>query len=198
VPAHATAWVPGYDPGRVAPFGDLWLTGSQRLPRAFRRVGASFLGHQHLGIHRALIFADSQSTQRTASAPGEDHASPSPHLYAVAEFFCIILGCMVHTEPADRQLWRTLGASIMRGLVTCSEDLLRWSRGDSNPGPPPCKGGALPAKLRPRLPHPGGRAWTRTRDLGLIRAALSPPELRAQESSRRNLLKTRGDAEDEA
>jgi hypothetical protein len=25
-----------------------------------------------------------------------------------------------------------------------------WSRGDSNPGPPPCKGGALPAKLRPR------------------------------------------------
>lgn len=47
--------------------------------------------------------------------------------------------------------------------------LARWSRGDSNPGPPPCKGGALPAKLRPRA---GGRAWTRTRDLGLIRAAL--------------------------
>ena len=50
-----------------------------------------------------------------------------------------------------------------------------WSRGDSNPGPPPCKGGALPAKLRPpdSLPcPPGGRAWTRTRDLGLIRAAL--------------------------
>ena len=59
-----------------------------------------------------------------------------------------------------------------------------WSRGDSNPGPPPCKGGALPAKLRPpthasphrrqtgRSARPGGRAWTRTRDLGLIRAAL--------------------------
>ena len=27
--------------------------------------------------------------------------------------------------------------------------LAPWSRGDSNPGPPPCKGGALPAKLRP-------------------------------------------------
>lgn len=26
-----------------------------------------------------------------------------------------------------------------------------WSRGDSNPGPPPCKGGALPAKLRPPI-----------------------------------------------
>jgi hypothetical protein len=53
-----------------------------------------------------------------------------------------------------------------------------WSRGDSNPGPPPCKGGALPAKLRPPESLPpaaasrGGRAWTRTRDLGLIRAAL--------------------------
>jgi hypothetical protein len=30
-------------------------------------------------------------------------------------------------------------------LVSC-----RWSRGDSNSRPPPCKGGALPAKLRPR------------------------------------------------
>ncbi len=45
----------------------------------------------------------------------------------------------------------------------------RWSRGGSNPEPPPCKGGALPIELRPRT---GGRAWIRTRDLGLIRAAL--------------------------
>ena len=29
----------------------------------------------------------------------------------------------------------------------------RWSRGDSNPGPPPCKGGALPTKLRPLGPN---------------------------------------------
>ena len=37
-----------------------------------------------------------------------------------------------------------------------------WSRGDSNPGPPPCKGGALPAKLRPPVPQgsPGYR-WAR-------------------------------------
>lgn len=26
-----------------------------------------------------------------------------------------------------------------------------WSRGGSNPRPPPCKGGALPAELRPRM-----------------------------------------------
>ena len=43
------------------------------------------------------------------------------------------------------------------GLVTAAGMLAQrrassapgWSRGDSNPGPPPCKGGALPAKLRP-------------------------------------------------
>lgn len=48
-----------------------------------------------------------------------------------------------------------------------------WSRGDSNPRPPPCKGGALPVELRP-LPttHFGGPSWIRTRDLGLIRTAL--------------------------
>ena len=28
--------------------------------------------------------------------------------------------------------------------------IARWSRGDSNPRPPPCKGGALPTKLRPQ------------------------------------------------
>ena len=45
-----------YDHGRVAPFGDLWITGSQRLPRAFRRVGASFIGLKRLGIHHVPIF----------------------------------------------------------------------------------------------------------------------------------------------
>nr|ADI17969.1 hypothetical protein [uncultured Chloroflexi bacterium HF0200_09I09] len=52
-----------------------------------------------------------------------------------------------------------------------------WSRGDSNPRLPPCKGGALPAELRPHLvldrrPASGGPSWTRTRDLSLIRTAL--------------------------
>ena len=45
-----------YDPGRVAPFGDLWLTRSQHVPRAFRRVGASFVGRWRLGIPHVLIF----------------------------------------------------------------------------------------------------------------------------------------------
>jgi hypothetical protein len=54
------------------------------------------------------------------------------------------------------------------GLSKCGEDVertrtsrrglppvRRWSRGDSNPGPPPCKGGALPAKLRPLVSSVG-------------------------------------------
>jgi hypothetical protein len=39
--------------GRVAPFGDPRIAGCQRLPGAFRRVAASFLGRQRLGIHHA-------------------------------------------------------------------------------------------------------------------------------------------------
>jgi hypothetical protein len=82
--------------------------------------------------------------------------------------------------PAGNRARTTVAHRILpRRQIGC---VVQWSRGDSNPGPPPCKGGALPAKLRPpaRPGAPGGRAWTRTRDLGLIRTALSPPELRAR------------------
>ena len=42
---------PRYDHGWVAPFGDLRITDCQRLPGAFRRVAASFIGLLRLGIH---------------------------------------------------------------------------------------------------------------------------------------------------
>ena len=44
--------------GRVAPFGLPWIAGRQHLPRAFRRVAASFIGRDRQGIHRAPIFAN--------------------------------------------------------------------------------------------------------------------------------------------
>jgi hypothetical protein len=98
-PPHLTARVPGYHPGRVAPFGDLGLTGCQRLPRAFRRVATSFLGPTRLGIHRALILADLSSnpcTGPTASAPSRDqcpcHSSKrtakAPSTMRTAMFLC--------------------------------------------------------------------------------------------------------------
>jgi hypothetical protein len=40
-------------PARVAPFGHPRISGRQRLPGAFRRVTASFLGRRRLGIPRA-------------------------------------------------------------------------------------------------------------------------------------------------
>ena len=71
---------------------------------------------------------------------------------------------------------------------------MQWSDGDSNPGPPACKAGALPTELWPRIMQnakakmqkvlswtllhfdfctgAGGRRWTRTTDLDLIRIAL--------------------------
>src|SRR3990170_250276 len=55
----------------------------------------------------------------------------------------------------------------------CRPTVCWWSRRDSNPRLPPCKGGALPTELRPHCrPLGGGRWWTRTTDLGLIRTAL--------------------------
>jgi hypothetical protein len=51
--AHTTSARPCA--GRVAPFGNLRIAGCQRLPGAFRRVAASFLGRQRQGIHRALV-----------------------------------------------------------------------------------------------------------------------------------------------
>ena len=38
----------------------------------------------------------------------------------------------------------------MLGVIPTRLLRFRWSCGDSNPGPPPCKGGALPTKLQPR------------------------------------------------
>jgi hypothetical protein len=163
--------------GRVAPFGIPWIAGRQHLPRAFRRVAASFIGRDRQGIHRAPIFANLTSARShpfasARLAPLRDQAagrasSPSPSRVGVPNG---------RAPDGDREVRppRTLHLSM------CSPP--QWSRGDSNPGPPPCKGGALPAKLRPRVlrtppvpriaPAVGGRAWTRTRDLGLIRAAL--------------------------
>ena len=65
------------------------------------------------------------------------------------------------TFPAWRELprsrWRRTTATL-RKAPRWSQG---WSRGDSNPGPPPCKGGALPAKLRPPGPHPPHAGWAR-------------------------------------
>jgi hypothetical protein len=61
-----------------------------------------------------------------------------------------------------------------------------WSRGDSNPGPPPCKGGALPAKLRP--PAPRCRPGRRPRPPGGVGAPGLEPGTSALSGPRSNHL----------
>jgi hypothetical protein len=272
--------------GRVAPFGHPRIPGCQRLPGAFRRVAASFLGRQRQGIHHApfMRIPDSVHIQQTSwprhqtgtrqrdvslpaarlpaavperrsDEPGRILSPSSPPAVAiwvtVQDLLMFVIDVSMQCARATRHKYPAplplpgpkarLGHTTPEGFV-CSRgrrtrrfhvahcqgtsevvrplqkslnprpwisaelspqeavrprleltngigvpawllrQTTRWSRGDSNPGPPPCKGGALPAKLRPRTRRPlaGGRAWTRTRDLGLIRAALSPPELRAR------------------
>ena len=138
----------------VAPFGYPWITRYQLVPRAFRSVVASFIGSLRLGIHHAPIFVDrihrSLSHHHRAGAVSEK-TPPAP-------------------EPRSRQgsrpnRLRSLRSSSRYRSVSSTNPYrplpyparrntslsvsLQWSRGDSNPGPPPCKGGALPAKLRP-------------------------------------------------
>jgi hypothetical protein len=65
-------------------------------------------------------------------------------------------GSVAHSHLASprRQLPARGSLSLFRAgsLPHSVVRVVGWSRGDSNPGPPPCKGGALPAKLRPQAP----------------------------------------------
>jgi hypothetical protein len=71
---------PGARPcvGRVAPFGDLRIAGCQRLPGAFRRVAASFLGRHRLGIHHAPFFRLAHIIRRVSRAENPIRRRPGP------------------------------------------------------------------------------------------------------------------------
>ena len=80
---------------RVAPFGLPRISGRQRLPWAFRRVAASFLGRHRQGIHPAPVFRTShnapvpytlsrpssltsETPDRLAPVPGRTHHCHAP------------------------------------------------------------------------------------------------------------------------
>jgi hypothetical protein len=238
--------------GRVAPFGHPRIAGCQRLPGAFRRVAASFLGRQRQGIHHAPILRIScvaappvpswprpQTGTRQRDGPAWPHPLPRRH-DASWDSVCVCFSCVFRvclcmvlvsargradTNPCrPTRTGATAGSdpvrprpgltasrgrrtrrvprgalsrcttrrsadpkvgvrssNLVRSRLPTSEEISqpirglrtaprspdrnwhddggasadpapgypRWSRGDSNPGPPPCKGGALPAKLRP-------------------------------------------------
>ena len=75
-------------------------------------------------------------------------------------------------SSAAARSWRPHDSTCQGAGTLCTRLAPWWSRGDSNPGHPPCKGGALPAELRPP-----GRGNTRVGAPGLEpgASALSGP-----------------------
>jgi hypothetical protein len=107
--------------GRVAPFGDPRISGCQRLPGAFRRVAASFLGRQRQGIHHAPILRIPASIFHPASVattPSDRHAPagrrpagavPVPRAGPRRCCVCVMCLCSARgrppTSPAPAPSW---------------------------------------------------------------------------------------------
>ena len=149
-------------PDGVAPFGLHRIIGCQHLPCAFRRVATSFIGPWRLGIHRVLFF-DYVSRHgpcllmfRLRGARGDVRLSAvsSPRSQRRSRHF-------------DSSRYPSRSTAVEpRGFEPRTSAVQRRRSPRLSYGPP-----ISPA---PDTSHPnrGGRAWTRTRDLGLIRAAL--------------------------
>ena len=219
--------------GRVAPFGHPQIAGCQRLPGAFRRVAASFIGRRRQGIHHAPIIAaiPRSLTRRGQSPPDQEPnrrapkrpeslgppVASRPSSIPVASTPCRrslkIVVPRRNSDIASEQLlfsfvtlesWsgsKSMCAARGRGSATASKPHPRprdlgdltlqvvnvlVQRGKRcEPSYPGGAAGIRTPDLRraraalSRLSYGpssrrrlGGRAWTRTRDLGLIRAAL--------------------------
>ncbi len=167
---------------------------ARQLTEAYRSRATSFIGPQRLGIHRAPLVAlttiplppqlawlgslrSSLSIRFLTCVPAFRRAC-QPKLPLAGRSG----GETSHekagpvADPRSHQTLFSLTYSIVEDAcfkLTSSLQSAWWSRGDSNPRHPPCKGGALPTELRPHFGLVGGgRWWTRTTDLGLIRTAL--------------------------
>ena len=192
--------VPPHHGRRVAPFGDPRIPGSQRLPGAFRRVGASFLGRARLGIPRAPILAVPSPPRRPA-APGRpahprgdrgEGAGAAGRRRAPRARVVSVRAAEGGRRQTRRPRPRGLGGPARTLLVKVQRRASRAGRpggaaGARTPdlrraraalsrlsyGPPPRPAAPLGPQDRVLGPRTGGgRAWTRTRGLGLIRAAL--------------------------
>ena len=101
--------------GRVAPFGHPRIAGCQRLPGAFRRVAASFLGRQRQGIHHAPIMriplwfhpasvAATPDRTRQGTAPPQHHAATARLTCdsGVILMMYLAVSAGTHHEPRSR------------------------------------------------------------------------------------------------
>ena len=153
--------------GRVAPFGHPRIAGCQRLPGAFRRVAASFLGRQRQGIHHAPIMRIScmRSPPGCVATATADRLAPAGRSRPAAPDCCL--------APAIPSMGRgVFVCGLVRTLMMRSS---ARGRADTNPRTPPVtRGGAglgsrCPVRIVPRTPsdhrrlprpqNPAGSAW---------------------------------------
>ena len=141
--------------GRVAPFGHPRITGCQRLPGAFRRVAASFVGRQRQGIHHAPIMRiPASSSIRGLSWPRQQ------------------TGARQRDGPVCRSsspLPRLRGAPMGGLCVSMFYVALQCARATRHEHPSPTKTGAAQDSGRARSPegprrlprpqNPAGSAW---------------------------------------
>jgi hypothetical protein len=133
----------------------------QRSPRAGRRL--------HLIGHTPTPASPARGWIRVSVIARTPHGTVAPMGVVSSHCTCLIaaargqrrfattpsVGPAAQSRPpasGDARVANCQGAHAPGGLiliVTHDPIRFRWSRGDSNPGPPPCKGGALPAELRP-------------------------------------------------
>ena len=164
---------------RVAPFGDLWIAGCQRLPRAFRRVATSFIGVQRQGIHRVPIIPVAPFAIPSIQ-PASFPAGTSRQSRAIG---CLkpmadVLVAGLRAGPAED--WRLVllsparlvpGGPIRIVPFSCQRASAGGAAGARTPNLRRARAALSRLSYDP-VKRAGGRTWTRTRDLGLIRAAL--------------------------
>jgi hypothetical protein len=177
--------------GRVAPFGHPRIAGCQRLPGAFRRVAASFLGRQRQGIHHAPIMRIScciplredrdprpQTGTRQRDGPVWPHLLPrrsdAPRGF-VCLFFALLYGtCQCARasghEPPPHQVWCNGRLGSGEAHLGSYPGTIALSRGRRTPRVPRGALSKCPTRrsFDPKVVRPEGRL----RSSNLVRSRL--------------------------
>ncbi len=177
-----------HKPARVAPFGNPRIVACQPLPEAFRRVAAPFIGPAGQGIHRVPIHALAHRARSASSpAPGRGRRVHQTRQRRALPRAACGRGRRHDCTRFPRCSLALLAVLLGVPLSRCVGWDDRTDATAHRPRPGGAEGARTPSLRRaraalsqlsygPRVPsvgaHRSGRAWTRTRDLGLIRAAL--------------------------
>ena len=183
-PLCVQGWVSGHHPAGVAPFGYPRIIACPRLPEAFRRLATSFFGPRRQGIHRVPILWISYLVPVRSAAV----RLPTPGGFPPTAGS----GTAEPTPPGVSPPARRPPARSPRGTpppttppaLTSSPSPVNVRDGGAagirTPDLRRAKAALSRLSYSPVVVAAGGRSWTRTRGLTLIRGVLSPTELNAR------------------